>query len=93
MDCYICHNACIDYKQFCQNPLVKNWYPEKIGVCNHSFCEECLREWLIICLVERKDFSCPTCRFVYIPEDRLYHANNLYLCIKERRKQLVITKQ
>lgn len=91
MDCYICQNECIciEHKNFSQNPLIKNWYPEKVGACSHSFCEECMHGWLVNCLTSGLDFSCPVCRFVYLSWDRLYHAYELYQCFGERREKLI----
>lgn len=41
-DCCICMGAAVR--------------PAKIGQCNHSFCFQCIAEWL------RRSFKCPTCR-------------------------------
>jgi hypothetical protein len=84
MECGICQLECINPMIFSENPFVKNWYPEKIGMCNHSFCHDCLLPWLSNCLQFGLNFSCPICRFVYISHDRLYHAYCLSQCIKER---------
>ena len=67
MDCYICQDCiCVelelDHMKFSQNLLIKSWYPEKANVCNHSFCQKCLHGWLVSCLNEGYDFTCPVCR-------------------------------
>jgi len=85
--CYICHNTCTNPQQFNHTILVKAWYPEKLGFCDHTFCEECLRNWLVACLTEGNDFSCPTCRAVYISQYHLTHFYNLYVCFKEYRNR------
>lgn len=88
MECGICQCISEKHQHFSQNALIKNWYPEKIGICNHSFCEDCLHKWIVSCLTIGNNFSCPICRFVYISHDRLYHAYNLSTCITERKNQL-----
>jgi tripartite motif-containing protein 2/3 len=30
--------------------------------CRHSFCSECLKQWMKTCFEERADWSCPVCR-------------------------------
>lgn len=82
-ECCICqeHN---NNKYICQNPLIKNWYPDKINGCVHLLCQNCSHNWLSMCLLEGNDFNCPVCRFVYIPIDRLYHVFRLSYCIRER---------
>lgn len=88
MECSICQLDCTEPLKFSRNSLIKNWYPDKVDICSHSFCSECLRPWLSNCLTEGRNFSCPICRFVYISHDRLCHAYNLSQCIKERKDQL-----
>jgi hypothetical protein len=87
MECGICQLECTEPLKFSQNPLIKNWYPDRVGMCSHSFCSDCLQPWLVNCLTEGRDFNCPICRFVYISHDRLYHAYNLAQCVKEYKKR------
>jgi hypothetical protein len=82
MECYICQEV-LGTCKFSQNPLIKNLYPDKVNACIHSFCEECLGNWIVSCLNEGNDFNCPVCRFVYFTWDRLYHLYNLFNCFKE----------
>jgi len=88
IDCNICQETSVTFQKFGGNPLVKNWYPEKINGCDHLFCNNCIHNWIISCLMEGRNFSCPICRFVYIPHDRLYHAYGLYACFAERNNIL-----
>ena len=92
MEYGICQSSLINPHKFSENALIKNWYPDKIGICNHLFCHDCLYPWLSNCLQYGLNFSCPICRFIYVPYDRLYHAYCLSKCIKERKDQITYSE-
>lgn len=35
---------------------------EVITGCNHSFCDACIWDWILICCIKLLKFTCPYCR-------------------------------
>ena len=88
-ECPIClSSTCIDPVQMNQYPIIKNMFPEKHDLCAHTFCTSCMGDWLVHCLTYKLDLSCPSCRSVYISNERLYHSFLLSQCFQERMSVL-----